>query len=238
MSRERGNTHGFLFPPRVLFGFPHGARIQRGLVLIRDSTSCGEHQTRHSADMQSAAAASGNSAKPTVSGVSVTLLVSLLLPPPVTAAGSAPDLGAGAASGNWLHAQMSTKMSQKAGMFGSRTPRRRCVEKSSLLCRTRYETPVIVSRTRESAKACRRRDGCGGVHVTRACSRACARVSAGGVCLRGGPSRARAHPQRPLAVEQHLARRPRRGLRGEMGLFGTATACQALCPPAVTTGRS
>ena len=64
--------------------------------------------------MQSAAAASGNSAKPTVSGVSVTLLVSLLLPPPVTAAGSAPDLGAGAASGNWLHAQMSTKMSRLA----------------------------------------------------------------------------------------------------------------------------
>ena len=30
-SRERGDTHnGFLFPPRVLYGFPHGARIQRG----------------------------------------------------------------------------------------------------------------------------------------------------------------------------------------------------------------
>ena len=39
LSRERGNTHGFLLPPRVLYGFPHGARIQSGLDLTRDSTS-------------------------------------------------------------------------------------------------------------------------------------------------------------------------------------------------------
>ena len=41
LSRERGNTHGLLFPPRVLYGFPHGARLWRGLGLIRDSTSGG-----------------------------------------------------------------------------------------------------------------------------------------------------------------------------------------------------
>ena len=34
MSRERGNTHSFLFPPRVLYinGFPHAANIWRSLV--------------------------------------------------------------------------------------------------------------------------------------------------------------------------------------------------------------
>ena len=26
LSRERGNTHSLLFPPRVLYGFPHGAK--------------------------------------------------------------------------------------------------------------------------------------------------------------------------------------------------------------------
>ena len=52
LSRERGNTHGFLFLPRVLYSFPRGAIIQRGLGLIRDSTSlpklqCNGHCPTH-----------------------------------------------------------------------------------------------------------------------------------------------------------------------------------------------
>ena len=40
LRRGRGNTHGFLLPPRVLYcGFPHEARIWRGLGWIRDSTT-------------------------------------------------------------------------------------------------------------------------------------------------------------------------------------------------------
>ena len=39
LSREGGNTHGFLYPSRVLYGFPHGAKILRGFGWIRDCTS-------------------------------------------------------------------------------------------------------------------------------------------------------------------------------------------------------
>ena len=38
LSRERGHVHGFVSPPRLLYGFsPHGAHIQRGFGWIRDS---------------------------------------------------------------------------------------------------------------------------------------------------------------------------------------------------------
>ena len=47
LSRERGNTHCFVFSPRVLYGFPHRARIwNRGLGWIRDSTSLQYTQRR------------------------------------------------------------------------------------------------------------------------------------------------------------------------------------------------
>ena len=36
--RREGNTHGFLSPPRVLYGFPHGAKMLHGFGWIRDST--------------------------------------------------------------------------------------------------------------------------------------------------------------------------------------------------------
>ena len=50
LSRGRGNARGFLFPPRVLHGFPHGAKLWRGLGWKRDRTSTpplcyGRHQT-------------------------------------------------------------------------------------------------------------------------------------------------------------------------------------------------
>ena len=38
-SRECGNAHGLLFPPRVQNGFLHGARIPCGFGWIRDRTS-------------------------------------------------------------------------------------------------------------------------------------------------------------------------------------------------------